>query len=84
MTDLWNAFDLANRELVKAQQQVEDLTNEVAALRESGATAYEDGHAAGDRARFARCKEDLERVLGVSTDGGRDWADLLRLVQAPR
>lgn len=40
---------------------------------------YADGHAAGDRDRFARCKEDVARALGVP---GGEWGVLVERVRA--
>jgi hypothetical protein len=53
----------------------------IARIREQDeriAAEYANGHTAGDRDRFARCKEDIARALGVVTD--TEWAVLVAKV----
>lgn len=38
---------------------------------------YGNGHAAGDRARFARCKEDLARALGLDARRAPEWGEMV-------
>ncbi len=40
---------------------------------------YVDGHAAGGRLRFDRCKEDIARALGLPTN--TEWATLVAAVR---
>ena len=42
---------------------------------------YGNGHAAGDRARFARCAEDLARALGLDVRRAPDWGEMVGRVR---
>lgn len=42
---------------------------------------YGNGHAAGDRARFARCAEDLARALGLDVRRAPEWGEMVGRVR---
>jgi hypothetical protein len=51
---------------------------------EALSSSYADGHVAGDRARFSRCKIDVARALTSGETGpehGMDWAALIQEVR---
>lgn len=43
---------------------------------------YENSHASGDRARFARCIEDLARALGLDVRRAPEWGEMVGRVRA--
>lgn len=67
------------RALVAARCPVLVLSSVPSAIDRALSGSYVDGHAAGGRDRFARCKEDLARALGV--DVGTSWAWLVKAVR---
>lgn len=62
----------------KHQSLVRELEALDAAMERAVTDAYADGHAAGDRDRFARCAEDIARALVTPTMG---WASLVENVR---
>ena len=57
---------------------VEDLPT----LVECVTAEYGNGHAAGDRARFERCKHDIARVLGLDEWRLPEWGEIVERVRA--
>lgn len=83
--DAYRAFAVSIARMV-ASPGAEDTADKLTAadldmVYNLACAEYGNGHAAGDRDRFARCKEDLARALGLDVRRAPEWGEMVGRVR---